>query len=398
MIRKGETWNESETYADPVTLRRVRRVTTAGLYNNTPTYHTNTGFTADGEFLVFATARQGRSGIMRCHVPTGDITMLTEPLDGVGSHGMYLKMAGLEYGNALGTDMHMAIAPRSGWVAYMGGLDLRAVNLYTLQERVLIPGVGPAHTWGVPSIDPSETSVIVAIGPTHPELFAGRRATRPYAAHYEAGGWDMQILQVPLEGGPVEVIYEEQGAVSNHTCHSPVDGDLLLIDRDPLYHRYTPEGVSNRIWTLRLSTGALTELAPQDERRLQVHSVWRWDGEAVYYHGPSAGGGWYIGVVSREGETIREYAFRAAGSYGHVSAMAGREAIILDGNLSTDLLQWLYYDGDTPRVEVIARHGTDWQTMFGQYPHPHPLSDPTGRYVSFNAAHKGRSDVFVVEV
>ncbi len=76
----------------------------------------------------------------------------------------------------------------------------------------------------------------------------------------------------------------------------------------------------------------------------------------------------------------------------------GRPAIILDGNLSRALLLWLYYDSEQPRVEVIARHGTEWGTLPGQYPHPHPLADSTGRWISFNAAAKGRVDVFVVSV
>ena len=61
MAEKGETWNESEEHRDSWTLRRVRRVTTRGLYNQTPTYHTNVGFTADGRSLVFASAREGGS-------------------------------------------------------------------------------------------------------------------------------------------------------------------------------------------------------------------------------------------------------------------------------------------------------------------------------------------------
>ncbi len=61
MACKGESWNESEVYRDSWTLRRVRRVTTAGLYNQTPTYHTNVAFSADGEFLVFGSARAGGS-------------------------------------------------------------------------------------------------------------------------------------------------------------------------------------------------------------------------------------------------------------------------------------------------------------------------------------------------
>ena len=88
MARKGDTWNESEIYRDALTLREVRRVTTAGLYNQTPTYHTNVAFSADGEWLVFASSRDGRSAVFRCHVPTGEITQLIDPLVGVGAEGL----------------------------------------------------------------------------------------------------------------------------------------------------------------------------------------------------------------------------------------------------------------------------------------------------------------------
>ena len=398
MTKKGETWNESTVYEDPITLRKVRRVTSAGLYNNTPTYHTNTGFTADGEYLVFASARQGRSAIMSCHVPTGEIRQLTAALDGVDSYGMLLKMGGLSYGNGMGVDIHMCIAPRTGWVVYVGGWDLCAVNLYTLEERILVPGIGPEHTWGVPSVDPTETNVVISLGPAHPEILAGQRVTRPYREHFSKGGLQMKLIQVPLAGGPAVTVYLEDGVWSNHTAHSPTDPDLLLIDRDPPGYRYPTGAVTNRIWTLRLSTGELTEIPPKDESRFQVHSTWTLDGEQIVYHGPSVGGGWYIGVATADGRTVQEYTFPEADSYGHVTADSSRPAIILDGNLSVDLLQWLYYDSAKPRVEVIARHGTDWTGMIGQYPHPHPLCDPTGRWISFNAAQRGRSDVYVVEV
>ena len=72
--------------------------------------------------------------------------------------------------------------------------------------------------------------------------------------------------------------------------------------------------------------------------------------------------------------------------------------MILDGNLSNDLLLWVYYDQPQPRVEVICRHGSDWGALPGQYPHPHPIADPTGHWIAYNAAARGRSDVFVVAV
>jgi len=64
-MKPGYTWNESSTYKDPVTLRKVRRVTSRGLYNQTPTYHTNTAFTADGKYLIMATIRDGKSLILK---------------------------------------------------------------------------------------------------------------------------------------------------------------------------------------------------------------------------------------------------------------------------------------------------------------------------------------------
>jgi hypothetical protein len=101
MAFKGETWNESETYRGAWTLREIRRITTSGLYNETSTYHTNVCLTHDGEFLIFGSARQGKSAIFRAHVPTGDITQLIDPVDGVGVYGAVNKASGAEVGNGL---------------------------------------------------------------------------------------------------------------------------------------------------------------------------------------------------------------------------------------------------------------------------------------------------------
>lgn len=399
MARKGETWNESEVHRDAMTLRRVRRVTTQGLYNQTPTYHTNIGFTADGEFLVFASGRGGQSAIMRCHVPSGDITQLIDPVIGTGNYSSLHKRSGSGQGDGMGVTGHMCIAPRSGWAVYTVARALRAVHVETLQERTLIADIGAEWVEGTPSVDPEERYAILPVMSAHPEILAGERPTQTYMAHFREGGMQMRLLQVPLSGGPAEVVYAEEGIGCAHSPHCPTDSELLLIDRDfPPRFWGGSDGKTNRIWTLRLSTGALTELPSQDPATFQVHSAWTWDGQHVIYHGRSAVSGYYIGVADRDGQTVREYAFRAAPFYGHVSAMAGRPAIILDGNLTDDLLLWLYYDQAQPRVEVIARHGTNWGAMTGQYSHPHPLSDPTGSWISFNAAQGGRSDVYLVQV
>jgi len=205
-------------------------------------------------------------------------------------------------------------------------------------------------------------------------------------------------LRVALEGGDVEVLYDEEGVRSGHVQYNPKDPDLLLLDRDfPPRFWFGSDGKTNRIWTLRISTGELAELPSRSGALFQVHSTWTWDGKAVLYHCPTPEG-YVIGVDDRAGNTLWEHQSKSWNVYGHVSAMAGRPAFILDGNLCDDLLTWMYYDGELPRVEVIARHGTNWGGHEGQYPHPHPQSDPTGRYISFNAAERGRSDVYIVEV
>ena len=381
MALKGETWNESETYRDAWTLRTVRRVTTVGLFNQTPNYHTNIGFTSDGLFSIFASCRDGGSAVYRCHVPSGDITQLTDAIPGMSIMGGSL-----------------CLAPHSGWVTFIANRELRAVNIHTLQERSLITDTPPGWQLGIPSIDCDEKSIVVPAFPT-PPAHLGSDALAIWDYYTKNGGVWLKLLRVPLGGGRYDVIYEEEGCRSAHCPHSPADPDLILLDRDfPPHFWGGSDGKTNRIWILDTARKKLTELPPQDEARFQVHCAWTWDGQAVVYHGKSAIGGHYIGIIDKHGQTVREYGFHGADHYGHVSVMAGRPAIILDGNLSPDLLLWLYYDQEQPRIEVIARHGSDWQSLGGQFPHPHPLCDPTGRYISFNVGQRGRSDVYMVQV
>jgi len=63
-----------------------------------------------------------------------------------------------------------------------------------------------------------------------------------------------------------------------------------------------------------------------------------------------------------------------------------------------DMLMWLHWDAEAPRLEPICRHATEWDTLSDQLHDPHPAADPTGRCIAFNAAHGGRSDVYTVEV
>lgn len=74
----------------------------------------------------------------------------------------------------------------------------------------------------------------------------GERLTKHVAEYYkEPGGARLRLLRVPLAGGKVEVIYEEDGVRSGHVQYNPKDHDLLLFDRDfpPRILNQPPQGI-----------------------------------------------------------------------------------------------------------------------------------------------------------
>ncbi|MBU4200374.1 MAG: hypothetical protein KKG09_10105 [Verrucomicrobia bacterium] len=399
--RKGDCWNESFVASDPVTERKVRRLTAAG-FNEKPTYHTNTAFTADGEFMVFVSGRVGQTALMKAHLASGELTQLTEPVQGLVSRTDFHKLSAPHRCPGDGIDgTRVCLAPRTHWTVFIQGRSLRSVQLDSLDERTLIEDMGEDWLEGAISIDPAETEAIVPLIPAHPELRKGLPRTRDYIAHFAAsGGMRTRYMRVPLTGGPAEDVFIDEGRGNAHCPHCSADGKLLLIDRDlpPKFWCGGDDGKTNRCWILNLETKALTPIVPRNRQRFQVHACWTFDGRYVFYHGWRAEGGWYVGVADRNGRIVREHDFPDAIGYGHVSADPKRQAIILDGNVTKDMLMWLFWDADTPRLEPICRHTTEWDSLWGQLHDPHPAADPTGRWIGFNAAHGGRSDVFVVDV
>ncbi len=400
LTRKADTWNESAVAPDPVTGRPVRRLTAMG-YNEKPTYHTNTAFTADGEYLVFVSGRGGQSAVMKAHLPSGDLTQLTAPVQGLGGRWELHKCGPSRFCDGHGLNgTTLCVALRTRQALFFHGRSLRAVHLDTLAERTLLPDIGEDWIEGAISIDPAETHALVALMPAHPEGAAGTTPPHDYLSCFAKGGMTTRYMQVPLNGGPAAMVFEDRGVGCAHCPHCPTDANLVLIDRDlpPKFWCGGDDGRTNRCWILNLRTSQLTPIIPRNAQRFQVHACWSFDGQHVFYHGWCAEGGWYVGVADRQGRIVREHDFPEAVGYGHVSADPKRQAIILDGNVTTDMLMWLYWDSDTPRLEPVCRHATEWDSLSGQLHDPHPAADPTGRWIAFNAAHAGRSDLYAVEV
>ena len=360
--QKGTVWNESETFRDPVTNRRIRRITTKGLYNTTPGFATNHGFSSDGEYLILSTTRNRKSYVLKCKVKTGELTVLAE-FEGIGSrHGVHQSV---ECGEGVAGNL-LALAPKTKWCIFPVGERIQAVHLETLEERILLDDVGPEWITGAPGISPDESKIVVNLFSAHPEDPEDVFQTKSYI---EFSGKDFPVsktLEISIQGGEAKEVYQEKGCLVCGGRYCPVDNNLVAIIRDlPPLLWFGSDGKTPRIWLLNTTTGEMKPLKKDYPAPFQVHWVWSFNGEKILYHGPLPKGGSYLGVSTRDGETIKEFILPKAEHYGHVSADPKRKALILDGDVTKDLLVWYFYESKSPRIEIIARHGTEWGTIPG---------------------------------
>ena len=369
MTRKGDTWNESEAYRDPLTQRLVRRITSAGCYNYHPAYHTWTAWTADGRRCVFSSGRRNRSTIFCCDVKTGAITQLLDWQEGWNVGNKYIQ------GDTPWGVGRVCLDAHSGWVYYvhhtLAGTALKAVQIDSLQERTIHAGM-PGYAYGQPTVSGDSRWVAVPANVV-PEAFRNGDPRAPltfqdvletYAAE---GGSRVRLVRfdVTRQVPAPEVVYDEPDCRGNHLQYSPVDPNLLHTDRDfaPRFWAGSDQK-RNRVWLYSIDEGRLVEQPSPSGRTFQVHSVIGFDGQTVLYHcppSPADPGGYAIGVNDLEGHNLVEYRSDAWTFYGHVGDVPDRKTIMVDGNLTDDCILWLDYDDPkTPRIEVICRHGTDW--------------------------------------
>lgn len=387
---KGNKWNESRLYQDPVTLRNVRQITTKGTVNTVPSYHTNQSFSENGEDVIFISYREGKSLLCKAHLPTGDITCLIQPVAGTGGLAEAAK-----YGDGKGIPIGAVLAPKSRWAYYVVEREIRAVQIDTLEEKIIVDDLDEKYFIESFAVSPDEENLVYLIN-----------LLRPKKDEFE-----YKIVRKPF-GGQAETLVEEKNVHGDHVMYNPVDSDLLLFCRDKGPGPSDRLDAHSRTWIYKISQQQFTEVKTLEAQNFQTHTAWTWDGKGVVYHGMMADSawennvtehGWYIGLAGADGNPVREYSFPKAKYYGHVSAMKGKNAAIIDGNILDGLLLWLSFDAPEPQIEIIAQHGTNFTCMPGQYAHPHAICSPTGRWIVYNSApsiifYGPRSDVYAVEV
>ena len=404
-MKIGDKWNESKCFSDPVTGRSIRQLSTEGLINQTPTYHTNSGFTADSRFLVFVSVRGKETWIIRAEVETGELRLVWKT-DGVEDRnyihrGMSMTIPEVDGRGICGN--RVCVAPRSGQAVFTVERKMLCVDIHTGVVRTLLDDCGDEWIFGAPCVSPDERSVAIALSSSHPEMRSGKWTLHPEKKYIEYMH-HLQLIQIPLtDTGRHEIIYQHPvPAGSAHCAYCPADPDLLYFDLDlPPRYWCGGDGKTPRIWLLNIKEKSIRPLLASYPGPAQIHQAWLWDGSGMIYHGPAAAGGEYFGVADLHGHKLYERVFPQVNFYGHNSPDPVKPAMIIDGFFSKDLLQWLYYDDpecELPKLEPICRHGTEWGSIPGQYSHPHPLASPDGRWISFTAACDGRTDVLAVEI
>ena len=396
----GEIRNEAATYADTLTGRPVWRLTSAGVINMTPTYHTNSGFMADGCYLVLVSIREGVTWLLRAEKATGERLVLWRA-PGLGDRSYLHRGMEFPWAEADGRGLcgnRVCLAPRSAQAVLAHECALLRVDLHSGEVNILLEDCGEEWIFGAPAVDLQEKWVAIALSSAHPQLLAGQPVTRNYCSYPDHR---LRLIRVRLDGsGQQEVLFEQSEAGSAHCAFCPTDASWLYFDLDrPPHYWGGGDGATPRVWALDLRTGQARPVVSAPDL-FPVHTAWLWDECALAYHGRLPSGGVYFGITRPEGDTLWRREFPEARAYGHLTPDRTRPALVVDGDFSPELLQWLYYDSPQGGIEPICRHGTEWESLGQgtQYSHPHPLADPTGRWLAFNAAHQGRQDVYVVEV
>lgn len=393
---KGEEFNESVVFPDEATMRSTRQITTKRMFNVKPTYHINAGFAPDNKHIVFATYNNDESGsaLVRANVETGDCLVLDDTKPGEARFGG---------GGSI------AMIPKTNLVAVKIGQEIRLYDIFSGEMELLVPPPKSKSVLKLSSpIGTIDGKSIVY--PLNDTSYSWRTDT--HLDPFKQTG--VSFIQVDIKSGKSEIIFRDDDARSNHVLANPVDPDLLIIDRD------WPEGFSavrreyqnahkTRVWVLKISTGELFEIEPENSCKFAWHANWNYTGEYVYYHGPSFDPTpeeiaknqrisykspykvnprqHYIGVAKPNGDRVWEGHFPML-TYGHCGAHSKENVMIID-NLITDGylvgVHWEKRNSDNiPFFELMGKHNSHYPSNT-QPSHAHSQMSNDGKWLIYNS-------------
>jgi oligogalacturonide lyase len=379
--KAGRHWGvEVDEYTDPNSGATVRRLTDYPGSDNRHLYFTEPGWYDGGDRLLIRPYRDDVGGeydipseggvprqVYSLDLRSGLLTQLSDIPDGIdGMTRSYTDPEAYFWSDDR-----------------LGALDLRTLEVRTLYESP--DGFSGAGTTTA-TADGEAVCAIVRepVEGDHSE----RSAARPTS----------KIVEVPLDGGEVDVLHEEAYLLS-HANASPGRPELMTF-----CHEGPWDEVDHRIWGLDRETGEVWKIRPQEDDVSIGHEYWHADGETLGYHGwrgsqesPDP----FFGHVRYDNTEQHETSFSNFNTHFH--SLDGH-LVVGDGShrgIPYNLLwRWDEATGEYDGPRILAT--TDWRNGGRSGPgtvHPHSQFSPDGETVAFDSDRNAPgSDVYLVDV
>ncbi|MHC4718225.1 MAG: oligogalacturonate lyase family protein [Planctomycetota bacterium] len=363
---------EGTTRRDPETGVRIRQVTDWQGHSH-HLYFTNSGLWDDGRQLLFGSHRHNARNFYSVELATGEITQLTD----FGPDRVPHLQRG--FVNPVRDEAYFTIG-KEVWA-----LGLRDGGLRRLYEG------REGYNSGNLSCTADGLTVCHAL---HQDLSDRIRMDTGHGyigfAEYSAARPHCQIVAIPVDGGDVRVIHEEQFWLS-HINTSPTLPDVLTF-----CHEGPWRTIDQRMWTLSVSTGQVRPLRRQEPGETIGHEYWFADGQRVGYHGRNTRSVEIFGSVNADDTDRREFEFPHGSTHFH---SMDEELIVGDGTRQKPhLLLWKLVDGRYAGARQLLTHRGSWHVQF-LHVHPRMFADGDGGVrIVYTADPRGYGNVYIAEV
>ncbi|MFB6134681.1 MAG: oligogalacturonate lyase family protein, partial [Halanaeroarchaeum sp.] len=362
----GSIWPaEEETYDDPNTGATVRRLTGYPGATDLHPYFTEPCTYDDGRRMVLSSDRTGASQVFSIDLETGLLTQLTD----------------IPSPSLAGTSSRPAIAENGEVVCRWSGDHMVAVSLDTLEIRTLYEKPGD-YNGKIPGVNADGSAVLVSIV----ENVRDRTGEDWMTEKFELGPHSY-VLSIPIDGGEVEVLHEEDTWIG-HVNPSPTRPELLTYCEEGPWGR-----VDNRIWVLNAEMDERWQIRDVPEDGGVGHEYWLADGERVGYHG-WANDRRFAGSARYDDTDHIETEIPVRGTHTHANSP---ELLVVDGDMDVPVNLLYRYDEDAGEYEgprMLATH--DWGP---RSPDPHSRLLPGDSAVVFDSdRYQGDGGAYLVEI
>ncbi len=394
-------------FPDPVTGRRVRRLTDGGV--NVSPYFNSYAWTPEGDIVFYLRWEQESKSVCACEVETGRGWAVAGPFAEPETEGATTWPTL----NAIPGERAVSfVAEGAVWRADLEGYAERVADL-------------PATGGGIGDTDLSGDGRWHVLGCIWMSEEARQNVPDPYwppdefCARY---GLHTLMMRVDLRTGVLEELWDEP-AVVDHISVNPLDPDLILYCHEgAIPYQY------GRMFLLRVGENAPPRTgetpAPagyhpespggrpvRDQRsgRVKVtHERWFADGERIAYHGQylaeppeAAPPVHYVGMLEVARDLPHEYVLSDPNlSAWHSSPSPDGRRMVMDQMSGEHGLYLLTLDraAEAWQVEQLTSlHSDASQIPHGQWHEMDPIWSPEGKRVLFRAVQKGECDLYVVE-